>query len=112
MAMLKIPMYDQLKMVMFYDVLQQLCDKVNLMNFNKDKITEGSQKSKALKLMGAKGLKSDLELIMTANDTNAIDFAKTIREMGKLNPKIKLMMELQKGFKRVHETYAVYVDCD
>ena len=44
--------------------------------------------------MGAKGLKSDLELIMTANDTNAIDFAKTIREMGKLNPKIKLMMEL------------------
>ena len=24
--------------VMFYDVLQQLCDKVNLVNFNKERI--------------------------------------------------------------------------
>lgn len=32
--------------------------------------------------------------------------------MGQLNPKITLMIELQKGSKYVNEKYAVYVDSD
>ena len=44
--------------------------------------------------MGIKGIKSELDIVMSADDTNAIDFAQTVRLMGKLNPKIKLMVEL------------------
>ena len=34
-ALLRIPMFDQFKKVMFYDVLQQLCHKVSLLKSNK-----------------------------------------------------------------------------
>lgn len=30
--------------------------------------------------------------------------------MGKLSPKIKLMIKLQEGFRRVHAQYAIYAD--
>ena len=49
--------------------------------------------------MGIKGAKTELETIMNDKDSNAIDFAATVREMGSVNPKIKLMIQLRKGFK-------------
>ena len=60
--------------------------------------------------MGIKGVKDELQLIMQADDKNSIEFQKTVRSMGKLNPKIKLMTQLQIFFKAIHERYAVYVD--
>lgn len=35
---LNIPTYYQLKKINFYDTLQQLCDKVNLLNYKKDQV--------------------------------------------------------------------------
>lgn len=64
-----------------------------------------------MKAFGRKGIKSELEILMSADDSNSVNFASTVRAMGKINPKIKLMMELLKGFKQVHEKYAIYVDC-
>lgn len=49
--------------------------------------------------MGIKGVKDELQLIMQADDKNSIEFQKTVRSMGKLNPKIKLMTQLQIYFK-------------
>mmetsp|Transcript_30965 Transcript_30965/g.38295 ORF Transcript_30965/g.38295 Transcript_30965/m.38295 type:complete len:125 (-) Transcript_30965:534-908(-) len=111
LAMLNIPTYSQLRQVMFYDVLQQICDKVNFYNFNKENIEAERARIKALKSMGIKGVKDELNLIMTADDQSSINFEKTVRNMGRLNPKIKLMLNLQTAFKRVHDKYAVYVDC-
>ena len=36
----------------------------------------------------------------------------TIRKMGHLNPRIKLMIDLQKAFRVVHSKYAVYADSE
>ena len=79
---------------MFYDVLQQLADKINLYQYNKARFENERQKSAALRAMGIKNVKDELQLIMTADDSNAMDFAKTVRNMGRLNPKIKLMTQL------------------
>jgi hypothetical protein len=54
----------------------------------------------------------EFALIMNKKHRSEIDFEKTIRNMGRLNPKIKLMVSLQKEFRRVHETYAVYADTE
>jgi hypothetical protein len=43
-AKLQIPTYCQLTKVMFYDVLQQLCNKKNLMLFNDGKMKESIRK--------------------------------------------------------------------
>lgn len=43
---------------------------------------------------------------------DALDFDEVKRDLGKMNPKIKLMNELSKGFKAVHDKYAIYVDTD
>ena len=63
-----------------------------------------------MKKMGVKGIKDELAILMTAVDTNAINFEQTVRQMGKLNPKIKLMMSLQQNFIKVRDIYAFYVD--
>ena len=63
-----------------------------------------------MKKMGVKGIKDELAILMTAVDTNAINFEQTVRQMGKLNPKIKLMMSLQQNFTKVRDIYAFYVD--
>ena len=107
--MLKIPLYDQMHKVMFYDVLQQLCDKVNLKNFSKERNRDQRVIGHAMTLLGLKN-QDELDVIMSANDSNAFDFAETVLLMGKLNPKIKLMMELQKGALMVQKKYAIYVD--
>ena len=60
--------------------------------------------------MGVKGIKDELAILMTAKDTNAINFEQIVRQMGKLNPKIKLMMSLQQNFIKVRDIYAFYVD--
>ena len=59
-------------------------------------------------------IEDKLSTIMNAaEDTDAqIDFANTIRNMGKLNPRINMMEELQKSFKSVHNNFAVYVDTE
>jgi len=44
--------------------------------------------------------------------SSRVDFEKTIRNMGKLNPRIKLMMDLQKSFRAVHNKYAIYADSE
>ena len=110
LAMLNIPTYDQLKKVMFYDVLQQLADKVNFLEFNRNRFESERQRVKVFARLGIKGVKDELQLIMQAEDKNSMEFQKTVRSMGKLNPKIKLMTQLQIYFKAVHEKYAVYVD--
>lgn len=48
-----------------------------------------------LKQFGAKnmGVGDDLSIILSQKD-NSFDFEKTIRNMGRLNPKIKLMLNL------------------
>ena len=48
-TMLTIPMYKQLTHVMFYDVLQMLCHKVNLVNFNKDRVKADRRRAKVLR---------------------------------------------------------------
>ena len=63
-----------------------------------------------MKKMGVKGIKDELAILMTAKDTNAINFEQIVRQMGKLNPKIKLMMSLQQNFIKVRDIYAFYVD--
>ena len=47
-----------------------------------------------LKKLGIKNLKDEVEMILTAEDKNSINFEKTVRKMGSLNPKIKLMTKL------------------
>ena len=61
--------------------------------------------------MGVK-TQDEFSLIMNSKQRSEINFDKTIRNMGRLNPKIKLMVDLQKEFRRVHETYAVYADTE
>lgn len=80
MALLKIPMYSQMSKVMFYDVLQQLCDKINLKNFRQiKKGDEGPISSAVFKGLGIKGVQGEFERIMNAEDKNAINFAETVR---------------------------------
>lgn len=59
-TMLNIPTYKQMKYVMFYDVLQQLCDKVNLLKFTKPRNKEEKARSEAMKKMGIKHVKDEL----------------------------------------------------
>ena len=61
--------------------------------------------------MGVK-TQDEFSLIMNSKQRSEINFDKTIRNMGRLNPKIKLMVDLQKEFRRVLETYAVYADTE
>ena len=46
------------------------------------------------------------------NKGNELDFEKLLRQMGRLNPKIKLIVQLQNQFKKVHEKYARYADTE
>ena len=110
--MLTIPLYKQLSYVMFYDVLQMLCHKVNLVNFNKQKIKDDRRKAKVLKQFGLVKVKDEFDYIMNDKDETRLDFDKLIRNMGRLNPKIKLMIKLQHSFKKVHESYAIYADTE
>ena len=66
-------------------------------------------KSKVIGQFGGKN-PSDFELV--SNYSTRIDFDKTIRNMGRLNPRIKLMMDLQKSFRNVHSKYAVFADSE
>ena len=88
-----------------------MADKVNLLAF-KGLLIEGEiTKAKALKNFGIKGVKDDLDILMSYNtEGNKIPLDKLIRNMNKLSPKIKLMLSLQYHFRDIHERYAVYVD--
>ena len=86
---------------MFYDVLQQLCDKINLLQFCSKKLKEDKHRSNALNKIGIKGIKDELSILMTSEDKNAINFENTVRHMKELHPKIKLMMSLKHEFTKV-----------
>ena len=106
LAKLAIPTYCQMKKIMFYDTLQCLCDKKNLLTFNQEMIQKDKVKIETLRKLGVM-VQDDLAMIM--DQKTELDFAKTIRNMGRLNPKAKMMKELQRQFCRVNET-ALYVD--
>jgi len=78
---------------MFYDVLQQLCDSVHQFIFNSKKIQMNAMQNEALIKWGINTNSPDeLALIMvTDKSTHDIDFERTIRNMGRLNNKIKLI---------------------
>ena len=78
---------------MFYDVLQQLCDSVHHFIFNSKKIKLNAMQNEALIKWGINtNFPDELALIMV-NDksTHDIDFEKTIRNLGRLNNKVKLI---------------------
>ncbi len=69
---LDIPLYDQFKKVMFYDVLQQLADKVNLMNFNKKHVNELSVAQKAIQQITGRSAVKDARLTaLTTHSENS-----------------------------------------
>ena len=41
-----------------------------------------------------------------------LDFEKILRKMGRLNPKIKLILQLQDKFKEVHDRFARFADTE
>jgi len=55
LAKLSIPTYFQLKKVNFTDTLQQLCDKINLLNYRQELISE--EYTKKMAIMAKLGLK-------------------------------------------------------
>ena len=107
--MLAIPTYFQMTKVMFYDTLQQLCDKKNQMQFNKEVFKEDAKKSEVIRHFGGK---SPSEFDLLSHYSTRIDFDKTVRNMGRLNPRIKLMTDLQKSFRDVYGKYAVFADSE
>lgn len=98
---------------MFYDVLQQLCDKINLVAFNKAKMEKDKHYRRVLRALGVGGGDNlELDLIFNKDGQTGVDFEKAIRNMGRLNPKVKLITNLQDQFAHVHDQYAIYVDTD
>ena len=47
-AVLQIPTYFQLTKVMFYDTLQQICDKKNLIKFHYQKMADNNKEAMVL----------------------------------------------------------------
>ena len=66
-ALLSIPTYDQFKKVMFYDVLQQLCDKKNLLKHSEE-LKEQVEKSKILRRFDTSHIQDDLNTLMNASE--------------------------------------------
>jgi hypothetical protein len=64
LSYLNIPTYYQLKKVMFYDVLQQLCYRVNLVLNNKDALQDKKIKQMGLQAFGKNKGKDALSLII------------------------------------------------
>lgn len=65
---LEIPTYHNLKDVMFYDVLQKLCQQAVKIYYQKDIIKKMQRKLKVVKLLGADALNDDtLEAIHNNN---------------------------------------------
>lgn len=65
---LEIPTYHNLKDVMFYDVLQKLCQQSVKIYYQKDIIKKMQRKLKVVKLLGADALNDDtLEAIHNNN---------------------------------------------
>lgn len=69
------------------------------------------QKLKVLKKLKFGG-DSELSVIFEKDNKTGIDFEKAIRNMGRLNPKVKIILQLQDSFARVHDEYAVYADTE
>ena len=62
-------------------------------------------------MLGAGSGGDEFNIVMNFSDEGAnLAFEKAIRNMGKLHPKIALMLELQEGFMAVNEKYAIYAD--
>ena len=102
---LKIPLYEQFKKVMYYDVLQQLCHKKNLLEFNKEKINKERIMMTMLKAFGAKFTDSydPINIVMgRKQETIVIDFDKTIKDLGDMDASIELMQSLHYHSIRVH----------
>ena len=59
-----------------------------------------------------KKVQDEFDFVMDEKSVTTIDFDKTVRNMGRLNPKIKLMVKLQKAYKQIHEKYSVYADTE
>lgn len=64
LSYLNIPTYYQLKKVMFYDVLQQLCYRVNLVLNNKDALQDKKIEQMGLQAFGQNKGKDALSLII------------------------------------------------
>lgn len=89
---LNIPTYNQVKQVMFYDVLQQLCDKINLVKFNEKHLKQSSAQRNVLAKFGmAPSATDEISVIFAKDNKTGVDFEKAIRNMGRLNPKVKLI---------------------
>ena len=74
-----------------------------------EQFKEDRQKSHVIAQFGGRN-PSEFELL--SNYSTRIDFEKTVRNMGRLNPRIRLMMDLQKSFRGVHKKYAVFADSE
>lgn len=65
---LRIPTYGNMQKVMFYDVLQKLCQQSVQIYFQKDIIKKMQRKLKVVKMLGADALNDDtLEAIHSKN---------------------------------------------
>ena len=100
MAMLDIPMYEDFKRVMFYDVLQQLTLLVVMQRYNAKKIKSNKAKLKAISTMkyGCSTPNDDTLGAMAAGRFQAeydVDFHDFSSGNGKLDAKIELMNELK-----------------
>ncbi len=71
-----------------------LCHKVNLVNFNKQQVKDERRRAKVLKQFGLLKVRDEFDFVMNDNHETRVDFEKLIRNMGRLNPKIKLMIKL------------------
>ena len=78
---LRIPTYHGMKDVMFYDVLQKLCQQSVQIYFQKDIIKKMQRKLKVVKMLGADALNDDtLEAIHNKN-TKQNQYDKDITEL-------------------------------
>ena len=106
MAQLEIPMYDNFKKVMFYDVLQQLTLQVVMYHYNQEQIEKNKKAMKAISIMKfASGNPNDDTLGAIAcgrfqNDYD-VDFHNFATGHGKLDLKIDLMNQLKKKVKEI-----------
>lgn len=112
--MLDIPTYKKFTEVMFFDVLQQICNKKVEIHHNAERIKENKQKLKIIKLFSQSPNVYDdtlqaLEIPNIKTDYD-IDYEKLIEKMTTANSKIQLIQALNEKTKFLNAKYNNQVD--
>ena len=113
---LEIPTFENMKKVMFYDVLMKLCHQTIKYHQQREHIDSFKRSLRVFKRFGAKTLHDDtLEAIHSTNVTNTqnrftVEFAQLLCEMRKANPRADLVRELAEKNKILKSKFNHLVD--